>query len=114
LERKGDTDAGDALSQGSPLDLSGATLRVSVPPGTFVKTAGGRALGDLVTPGQELLVASGGEGGPCIVGAARGRVAKRKAADASRGKNGEAEGERSRALPLVPSLRGCYGVVAGM
>lgn len=106
LERKGSADAGDELSQGSPLQLNGATLRVSVPPGTFVKTAGGKSLGDLVTPGQQLLVASGGEGGPCIVGAPRGRVARRKAASAGGARNGEAEGERHR-IPssvLVPPL----------
>jgi GTPase involved in cell partitioning and DNA repair len=101
-QRKGVIDAGD-LSQGLPLELSGATLRVPVPPGTFVKTAGGKALGDLVAPGQELLVASGGEGGPCIIGAPRGRVARRKAAGAGSAKNGEAEGEREeKPLHLVP------------
>ena len=45
----------------------GAPLRVPVPPGTFVRTKSGRVLGDLVAPGEELIVASGGEGGPCIL-----------------------------------------------
>lgn len=47
----------------------GLDLRVPVPPGTFVRTKkGGRVLGDLVAPGQELIVAKGGTGGPCVLG----------------------------------------------
>ena len=45
----------------------GAHLRVPVPPGTFVRTSSGRVLGDLIAAGQELRVAAGGEGGPCIL-----------------------------------------------
>ena len=44
-----------------------APLRVPVPPGTFVRTKSGKVLGDLVRPGEELCVAAGGEGGPCIL-----------------------------------------------
>jgi Obg family GTPase CgtA len=46
-------------------------LRVPVPPGTFVRTKGGRVLGDLVAPGQEICVATGGSGGPCVLGKER-------------------------------------------
>lgn len=45
----------------------GETLRVPVPPGTFVRTKNGRVLGDLVRPGEELCVVRGGEGGPCVL-----------------------------------------------
>eukprot|EP00316_Scyphosphaera_apsteinii_P008668 CAMPEP_0119305280 /NCGR_PEP_ID=MMETSP1333-20130426/6314_1 /TAXON_ID=418940 /ORGANISM="Scyphosphaera apsteinii, Strain RCC1455" /LENGTH=442 /DNA_ID=CAMNT_0007308339 /DNA_START=137 /DNA_END=1465 /DNA_ORIENTATION=+ len=45
----------------------GRSLRIPVPAGTFVRTSGGRVLGDLVTAGQELTVAIGGEGGPCVL-----------------------------------------------
>lgn len=81
------------MESGVPMDLSGSTLRVAVPPGTFVKTAGGKALADLVRPGQEVSVATGGDGGPCIVGAARGRGAKAKNARRGKAKKGEAEGD---------------------
>ena len=65
---------GAAAGEDVCVDLSavrlrdGANLRVPVPPGTFVRTKNGRVLGDLVTPAQELRVASGGEGGPCLLG----------------------------------------------
>ena len=49
----------------APLDAR--ELLVPVPPGTFVRTAGGRVLGDLVAPGQRLVVATGGAGGPCVL-----------------------------------------------
>jgi len=73
LERK---DEGER--EGAPL-ADGHSLRVPVPPGTFVRTAGGKVLGDLVSAGQELVVATGGVGGPCVLsesaqsGAGRGR-----------------------------------------
>jgi len=56
----------------------GAPLRVPVPPGTFVRTKSGRVLGDLVAPGEELIVASGGEGGPCILREERRATQKNK------------------------------------
>lgn len=63
----------DADSPDLPTSLSnvrlrdGPPLRVPVPPGTFVRTKSGKVLGDLVRPGEELCVASGGEGGPCVL-----------------------------------------------
>ena len=54
--------AGASLSRVGLRD--GETLRVPVPAGTFVRTRNGRVLGDLVRPGEELLVARGGVGGP--------------------------------------------------
>ena len=60
----------------------GEVLRVPVPPGTFVRTKNGRVLGDLVAPRQELVVAAGGEGGPCVLRRERrervGRRGKRR------------------------------------
>ncbi|KAG8465960.1 hypothetical protein KFE25_005530 [Diacronema lutheri] len=41
----------------------GAHLRVGVPPGTVVKTRAGRVIADLVSPGDEVVVAAGGAGG---------------------------------------------------
>lgn len=38
-------------------------VRVPVPPGTFVRTAGGQPLADLLRVGQSVVVATGGEGG---------------------------------------------------
>ena len=35
----------------------GRDLIVRVPPGTFVRSKAGKVLGDLVSPGQQLLVA---------------------------------------------------------
>lgn len=43
-------------------------LVIGVPAGTFVRTKAGKPLGDLVTPGQRLVVAEGGAGGPCVLG----------------------------------------------
>jgi GTP-binding protein len=43
---------------------SGEDIRLQVPPGTVVrKAASGEVLGDLVDPGQEMVVARGGRGG---------------------------------------------------
>jgi len=42
-------------------------LVIPVPPGTFVRTKGGKVLGDLVSPRQRLVVAEGGGGGPCVL-----------------------------------------------
>ena len=76
----GDSDGTCAPGALSSVRLrDGLTLRVPVPPGTFVRTSGGKVLDDLVAPGQELRVAAGGEGGPCVLReerAARGGGAK--------------------------------------
>ncbi|KAL1529683.1 hypothetical protein AB1Y20_000622 [Prymnesium parvum] len=57
--------------EGSGLRTAGLNdardLIIGVPPGTFVRTKAGKVLGDLVSPGQRLLVAKGGHGGPCVL-----------------------------------------------
>ncbi|KAL3907998.1 MAG: hypothetical protein SGPRY_009968 [Prymnesium sp.] len=47
--------------------LKGRDLVMGVPPGTFVRTKGGKVLADLTLPGQSVLVAKGGEGGVCVL-----------------------------------------------
>ena len=69
-----DSDAAPSLS--SIKLRNGEHLRVPVPAGTFVRTKGGRVLGDLVRPGQELRVACGGEGGPCMLSEERRKLHK--------------------------------------
>jgi len=65
--RKVQREAALAKTEGAAPPLDARELLVPVPPGTFVRTAGGRVLGDLVAPGQRLVVATGGAGGPCVL-----------------------------------------------
>ena len=72
-----DADAPDLPTSLSAVRLrDGAALRVPVPAGTFVRTKSGKVLGDLVRPGEELCVAMGGEGGPCVLNEERSAAKK--------------------------------------
>lgn len=69
--------------------------RIGVPPGTVVKTQQGRFLADLVSPGDEVVVARGGEGGLCFF-EDRGRgsedvFTREDVAEITRGKKGQQE-----------------------
>ena len=66
LAWRNEVDEDDGGGGGRAALRDGRDLRVPVPPGTFVRVAGGRALCDLVSPGQSITVAVGGEGGPCL------------------------------------------------
>ena len=80
-----DADVPDLPISASGIRLRDAEpLRVPVPPGTFVRTKSGKVLGDLVRPGEELCVASGGEGGPCMLGADKATAKKAKRAVSQR------------------------------
>ena len=73
-------------------------LRIGVPPGTFVRTKSGRVLGDLVRPGEELCVAVGGEGGPCVLNEDKQKRIGGKAGGGRRANDPDAEAEDAFAL----------------
>lgn len=91
----GVTRAGAAGGVSSVKLREGEVLRIPVPPGTFVRTKSGKVLGDLVAPRQELIVAVGGEGGPCVLNQ------ERKPRDAG-GRSGKGSGRRGSSRTSVP------------
>ncbi|KAL8514590.1 hypothetical protein ACS0TY_013616 [Phlomoides rotata] len=62
-KRGGNVDAMGVLSSQSHNGLAAETLRIPVPLGTVVKLKRGKLLADLAQPGDEVVVAKGGQGG---------------------------------------------------
>ncbi|CAA0843426.1 GTP-binding protein OBGC- chloroplastic [Striga hermonthica] len=62
-KRGGNVDAMGILSSQVHNGLAGPTLRIPVPLGTVVKHKRGKLLADLARPGDEVVVARGGQGG---------------------------------------------------
>ncbi|KAG8377855.1 hypothetical protein BUALT_Bualt08G0076900 [Buddleja alternifolia] len=62
-KRGGNVDAMGVLSSQSHNGLAAPTLRIPVPLGTVVKQKRGKLLADLARPGDEVVVARGGQGG---------------------------------------------------
>ncbi|KAK4552165.1 hypothetical protein RGQ29_032135 [Quercus rubra] len=62
-KRGGNVDAMGVLTSQLRNGLASPTLRVAVPLGTVVKRKRGKLLADLARPGDEILVARGGQGG---------------------------------------------------
>ncbi|GAV82638.1 GTP1_OBG domain-containing protein/MMR_HSR1 domain-containing protein [Cephalotus follicularis] len=62
-KRGGNVDAMDVLTSQSHDGLAAPTVRIPVPLGTVVKRKRGKLLADLTHPGDEILVARGGQGG---------------------------------------------------
>ncbi|XP_020204844.1 probable GTP-binding protein OBGC2 isoform X1 [Cajanus cajan] len=62
-KRGGNVDAMGALTSSLRNGLAAPTLRIPVPVGTVVKSKRGKMLADLAQPGDEVLVARGGQGG---------------------------------------------------
>lgn len=62
-KRGGNVDAMGVLTSQLHDGLAAPTLRIPVPVGTVVKLTRGKLLADLVHPGDEILVARGGQGG---------------------------------------------------
>ncbi|KAH7661246.1 GTP-binding protein Obg/CgtA protein [Dioscorea alata] len=62
-KRGGNVDAMGTLTSQLHDGFSGPTLRIPVPVGTVVKRKRGKFLADLAHPGDEILVARGGQGG---------------------------------------------------
>ncbi|KAK4860044.1 hypothetical protein QYF36_016281 [Acer negundo] len=67
-KRGGNVDSMGVLSSLLRNGLASPTLRVPVPVGTVVKHKRGKLLADLAQPGQEVLVARGGQGGISLLG----------------------------------------------
>ncbi|XP_022139960.1 probable GTP-binding protein OBGC2 [Momordica charantia] len=66
-KRGGNVDAMGVLTSQMHNGLSAPTLRIPVPIGTVVKRKRGKLLADLVHPGDEILVARGGQGGISLI-----------------------------------------------
>lgn len=62
-KRGGNVDAMSILTSHLSNGSAGPSLRIPVPPGTVVKHKRGKFLADLARPGDEILVARGGQGG---------------------------------------------------
>ena len=76
------------------------SLVIKVPPGTFVRSKAGKMLGDLVSPGQQLCVATGGAGGPCVLADEQLNRHKR---GGRRGRRGAFRAEEEDVLQLSPA-----------
>ncbi|KAJ6681112.1 GTP-BINDING PROTEIN OBGC2-RELATED [Salix koriyanagi] len=66
-KRGGNVDAMGVLTSQLHNGLAASTLRIPVPVGTVVKRKRGKLLADLAQPGDEILVARGGQGGISLI-----------------------------------------------
>ncbi|KAM7259241.1 hypothetical protein ACFE04_014982 [Oxalis oulophora] len=66
-KRGGNVDAMGVLTKQSRNGFSSTVLRIPVPVGTVVKHKRGKLLADLARPGDEILVARGGQGGISLI-----------------------------------------------
>jgi len=88
---------------------NGVSLRIGVPPGTVVKTKTGRFIADLVSPGDEVVAAIGGQGGlflfdePFAAADAETRMSLPDQKEMARGANGQ-EAELSLLLRTVADV----------
>ncbi|XP_050213891.1 probable GTP-binding protein OBGC2 isoform X2 [Mercurialis annua] len=75
-KRGGNVDAMGVLNSQSHNGFAAPTLRIPVPLGTVVKLKRGKLLADLKQPGDEILVARGGQGGISLLDAPEHRKKK--------------------------------------